>query len=117
MERADADAGAAATVALPEVRELALGAGGVTDRSLRDARIRERFGVTVVAIRRADGLVLNPPPDTMLRAGDVVRVFGLTDQIERSRPSPDGRHRRWGARNGPHTPSLSERPGEAVPLL
>src|SRR5438477_538014 len=82
MERADADAGAAATVALPEVRELALGAGGVTDRSLRDARIRERFGVTVVAIRRADGLVLNPPPDTMLRAGDVVRVFGLTDQIE-----------------------------------
>src|SRR5438874_1533098 len=74
--------GAAATVALPEVRELALGAGGVTDRSLRDARIRERFGVTVVAIRRADGLVLNPPPDTMLRAGDVVRVFGLTDQIE-----------------------------------
>src|SRR5256886_2803173 len=81
MERADAGA-AAATVALPEVRELALGAGGVTDRSLRDARIRERFGVTVVAIRRADGLVLNPPPDTMLRAGDVVRVFGLTDQIE-----------------------------------
>jgi CPA2 family monovalent cation:H+ antiporter-2 len=80
MERADA--GATATVALPEVRELALGAGGVTDRSLRDARIRERFGVTVVAIRRADGLVLNPPPDTMLRAGDVVRVFGLTDQIE-----------------------------------
>jgi len=80
MERADA--GGVAAVALPEVHELALGAGGITDRSLRDARIRERFGVTVVAIRRADGLVLNPPPDTMLRAGDVVRVFGLTDQIE-----------------------------------
>ncbi len=79
MERADAGA---AAVALPEVRELALGPGGVTDRSLRDARIRERFGVTVVAIRRPDGLMLNPPPDTMLRAGDVVRVFGLTDQVE-----------------------------------
>src|SRR6266850_1115128 len=79
MERADAGGAAGA---LPEVRELALGAAGVTDRSLRDARIRKRFGVTVVAIRRADGLVLNPPPDTMLRAGDVVRVFGLTDQIE-----------------------------------
>src|SRR5438876_1195524 len=63
MERADA--GGVAAVALPEVHELALGAGGITDRSLRDARIRERFGVTVVAIRRADGLVLNPPPDTM----------------------------------------------------
>ncbi|HEV8583533.1 MAG TPA: cation:proton antiporter [Methylomirabilota bacterium] len=80
MERADA--GRAATVALPEVRELALRPGGVADQSLRDARIRERFGVTVVAVRRADGLVLNPPPDTTLRAGDVVRVFGLPEQIE-----------------------------------
>src|SRR5213594_564942 len=47
MERADA--GAAAVGALPEVRELALRPGGVADRSLREARIRERFGVTVVA--------------------------------------------------------------------
>src|SRR6267378_2002576 len=80
MERADA--GAAATGTLPEVRELALRQGGVADQSLRDARIRERFGVTVVAVRRADGLVLNPPPDTILRAGDVLRVFGLSDQID-----------------------------------
>jgi len=64
------------------VRELTLRKGGVADQSLSDARIRERFGVTVVAVRRADGLVLNPPPETTLRAGDVVRVFGLPDQIE-----------------------------------
>src|SRR5882672_3790844 len=52
MERAATDAAAAVAVAvaLPEVHELALRPGGVTDRSLRDARIRERFGVTVVAI-------------------------------------------------------------------
>src|SRR3989454_8771744 len=79
MDRAEAGAPAAA---LPEVRELMLAAGGVADTSLRDARIRERFGVTVVAVRRADGLVLNPPPETTLRAGDVVRVFGLPDQID-----------------------------------
>ncbi|HEV8471345.1 MAG TPA: cation:proton antiporter [Methylomirabilota bacterium] len=79
MDRAEAGAPAAA---LPEVRELMLAAGGVADTSLRDARIRERFGVTVVAVRRADGLVLNPPPETILRAGDVVRVFGLPEQIE-----------------------------------
>src|SRR5438477_419521 len=81
MERADAG-DAAAAVPLPEVRELTLRKGGVADQSLSDARIRERFGVTVVAVRRADGLVLNPPPETTLRAGDVVRVFGLPDQIE-----------------------------------
>src|SRR2546422_860560 len=80
MERADA--GGAAAVPLPEVRELTLREGGVADQSLSDARIRERFGVTVVAVRRADGLVLNPPPETTLRAGDVVRVFGLPDQID-----------------------------------
>jgi len=64
------------------VRELALRRGGVADQSLRDARIRERFGVTVVAVRRADGLVFNPAPETILRPGDVVRVFGLPEQIE-----------------------------------
>ena len=80
MERADA--GSAAVPALPDVRELVLRPGGVTDRSLRDARIRERFGVTVVAVQRADGLVMNPPPETTLRAGDVVRVFGLPEQID-----------------------------------
>lgn len=80
MERADA--GAAAAGALPEVRELALRTGGVADHSLREARIRERFGVTVVAVRRADGPVFNPAPETILRPGDVVRVFGLPAQIE-----------------------------------
>jgi CPA2 family monovalent cation:H+ antiporter-2 len=80
MERADAGAAAAGT--LPEVRELSLRAGGVTDRSLREARIRERFGVTVVAVRRTDGPLFNPAPETILRPGDVVRVFGLPDQIE-----------------------------------
>jgi monovalent cation:H+ antiporter-2, CPA2 family len=77
-----ADAGVAAIGALPDVHELALRPGGVTDRSLRDARIRERFGVTVVAVRRADGLLFNPAPETILRPGDVVRVFGLREQIE-----------------------------------
>src|SRR5207244_6740815 len=52
MERADA--GGVAAVALPEVHELALGAGGITDRSLRDARIRTRCGAPETAIRRVD---------------------------------------------------------------
>jgi K+:H+ antiporter len=79
MEHAEAPT---ATGALPEVRELTMGVSDVTDRSLRDARIRERFGVTVVAVRRADGPVFNPPPETILRPGDIVRVFGLPEQID-----------------------------------
>lgn len=68
---------------LPEVREVAVGHDGVADQSLRESRIRERFGVTVVAVVRAGDVILNPPPDTMLRPGDRVRLFGLPAQIER----------------------------------
>ncbi|HXH81361.1 MAG TPA: cation:proton antiporter [Candidatus Tectomicrobia bacterium] len=68
---------------LPQVHDLVLPPGGIADQSLREARIRERFGVTVVAIDRADGeTVVNPPPETILRAGDRLRVFGLPAQIE-----------------------------------
>ncbi len=67
---------------LPEVREVAIPVGRLADQSLREARIRERFGITVVAIIRPDGALLNPPPDTVLRAGDRVRLFGLPEQID-----------------------------------
>jgi CPA2 family monovalent cation:H+ antiporter-2 len=68
---------------LPEVREMQLPAGALADVTLRDARVRERFGVTVLAIARAEGdTVVNPPADTMLRTGDRLRVFGLAAQID-----------------------------------
>lgn len=76
--------------ALPEVRDVQLGAGALADQSLRDARVRERFGVTVVAITRADGdLIANPPPDTILRPGDRIRLFGLPDQIDAFRSTSE----------------------------
>ena len=79
---------------LPELREVTLGAGTLTDRTLRDARVRERFGVSVMAITRADGtLVPHPSADTLLRAGDRVRLFGLPEQVEAllAAQRPDGR--------------------------
>jgi Trk K+ transport system NAD-binding subunit len=68
---------------LPQVREISIGTGPIADQSMREARVRERFGVTVLTVSRADGgeLVINPPPDTILRSGDRVRLFGLADQI------------------------------------
>jgi CPA2 family monovalent cation:H+ antiporter-2 len=66
----------------PEVREVSLAAGSLADQSLRNARIRERFGVTVVGIGRGDAVEGNPSPDAVLRPGDRVRVFGLPAQIE-----------------------------------
>jgi CPA2 family monovalent cation:H+ antiporter-2 len=68
---------------LPDVREIRLRPGPLADSTLRDAQVRERFGVTVVAITHADGSsIVNPPADAILRAGDRLRVFGLPAQIE-----------------------------------
>jgi CPA2 family monovalent cation:H+ antiporter-2 len=68
---------------LPRLAEVTLEAGRLTDRTLHDARVRERFGVSVVAITRADGtLVPHPSADTVLRPGDRVRLFGLPEQID-----------------------------------
>lgn len=57
-------------------------AGQWVDMSLRRSRIRERTGVSVLSVRRADGFeVVNPGADVILRGGDDVTVIGLPEQI------------------------------------
>ncbi len=80
---------------LPHVEEVTLREGAFAGQSLREAHIRERFGVTIVAVTRANAVVFNPTPETILRAGDVVRVFGLGPQIAAftERASPPAQRR------------------------
>jgi CPA2 family monovalent cation:H+ antiporter-2 len=79
----DARGGLSTAETLPEVHEVTLVAGVLADQSLGEARVRERFGVTVVSVERASGEgVVNPSADTRLRAGDRLRVFGLPEQVE-----------------------------------
>jgi monovalent cation:H+ antiporter-2, CPA2 family len=67
---------------LPGVRTVVIAPGALADESLREARIRERFGVTVLSIERPGAPpVLHPPADAVLRPGDRVHVFGLPEQI------------------------------------
>ncbi len=82
MEVTDA-AGAAPAAGLPRLHDVTLRGGSLVDQSLREARVRERFGVTIVAITRIDGeTVLHPTAETVLRAGDRLRLFGLPQQID-----------------------------------
>jgi len=68
---------------LPNVYEFDVDGSPLADQSLRESRIRERFGVTVVAVKRNSGeLVLNPPPETVIRSNDTIRVFALPEEIE-----------------------------------
>ena len=50
--------------------------------SLRDANLRDRANVLVLAVRDADGSFrTNPSPDTVIRAGDIVIAVGTTDSL------------------------------------
>ncbi|MDQ7842786.1 MAG: cation:proton antiporter [Armatimonadota bacterium] len=86
-QRAAAELSAGRAPQLPlhhllEATTVRIGPGFCADRSLRQARIRERTGVTVLTVRRADGdEVINPGPDVVLRPGDLVTIIGLPEQI------------------------------------
>ena len=67
----------------PEVREVTLTNAAFAGRSLREHGIRERFGVTIVAITRATGeVLLDPPADTVLHLGDEFRILGLAAEVD-----------------------------------
>ena len=52
-------------------------------RNLVDAGLRQRFGVVVVGIRRADGKMdFNPEPETTIRAGDDLVVLGRAGSLK-----------------------------------
>ena len=79
MERVQAEE---AETGLPQLREVSLRGGHLMDQSLGEARMRERFGVTVVSVTRATGeVVADPTAETVLRRGDRLRLFGLPRQI------------------------------------
>lgn len=52
-------------------------------RSIKDANLRQDFGVIVVAIkRRAGHMEFNPSPEAMIGAGDHLVVLGHPDQLK-----------------------------------
>lgn len=52
-------------------------------QSLAGSDVRARTGVSVIAILREDGSILNPPPDTHFAADDTLVVMGRAEQVER----------------------------------
>lgn len=66
-----------------DIRALYVGAGSVLDKNtLAGAEMRRRFGVTVVALQRGDERVTAPPPDQIMRAGDLIYVVGQAERLE-----------------------------------
>jgi TrkA domain protein len=54
----------------------------IVGQTLAEARIRERTGVSVVAIQRGDDLVPSPGPDSTIEAEDTLVVIGAQDDVD-----------------------------------
>ncbi len=61
---------------------VSVAAGAFFDgKNLKDSKIRNRFGLTVVAIQRDGEINLNPDPNWVFRSGDQVHLFGEQKNI------------------------------------
>ncbi|MBK3331768.1 cation:proton antiporter regulatory subunit [Persephonella atlantica] len=54
----------------------------LTEKSIKEADIRKRSGVTVIAIIKKDKTIINPRPDEIISAGDTLVVVGTREQVE-----------------------------------
>lgn len=52
-------------------------------QTLADAQVRERTGVSIVAIQRDDTLVPSPSPDTVIEVGNTLVVIGSKEDVNR----------------------------------
>ncbi|MBN2485708.1 MAG: cation:proton antiporter [Bacteroidales bacterium] len=53
----------------------------LVNKSLAEAKIRQVFGVTLVAILRKQHLIEHPHPDIEFQAGDIIYLLGTSEQI------------------------------------
>jgi voltage-gated potassium channel len=59
-------------------------ASGLAKQSILDANLRQRFGVIVVGIQRADlRMEFNPDPDVIIGGGDKLVVLGRPDSLKK----------------------------------
>lgn len=55
----------------------------IVDNNLIDARIRPRFNLIVIAIKKANGeMIFNPVPQSVLEAGDTMILVGSKDNLD-----------------------------------
>ena len=55
------------------------------DKSIMNSHLRRKYGITVIAVRRAetDEVMFSPPADTVLHKNDVLTVIGSKKDLDR----------------------------------
>ena len=63
----------------------------LANRTILEANLRQRFGVIVVGIQRADErMEFNPEPDTAILARDKLVVLGHPESLKKLETEADG---------------------------
>jgi len=52
------------------------------DRSLKELQLRQRFGMTILAVRRGEGVVISPEAGFVLITGDILVALGRADRLD-----------------------------------
>lgn len=52
-------------------------------KTLSELRLRNKFGINVMAIKRSDQVNISPGPNDLIEEGDILVVLGGTDEIMR----------------------------------
>lgn len=53
------------------------------NRSLNEAGLRKKFGVTILAIRRGENIIVSPSADEQMRQNDILVVLGHNQALEK----------------------------------
>jgi CPA2 family monovalent cation:H+ antiporter-2 len=52
-------------------------------KTIAEIGMRKNFGVTIMAIRKQEKMTTNPAADTELQAGDVLILFGTSEDMNK----------------------------------
>ena len=52
-------------------------------KTLETLKLRNKFGINVMAIKRYDSIIVSPEPEEKVNIGDVLVVLGNTNDISR----------------------------------
>jgi len=69
-----------------EIVALEINPGSILEgKSLIESKLRDKFGVTLIAIKREGNLIEHPTSKTIFRTGDIVYIIGKSEQIANAR--------------------------------
>ena len=60
-------------------------------RSIAESRVRSRTGASIVGVLRGQELILNPKPELVIEAGDVLLMLGRKEQLAKAERLVRGR--------------------------